>query len=99
MLKPPTYQLHLSTRITPSTPSRKHPSFLVNKFYDHVQVLDDLRIRSQVVRNCGHGFSKRLNPAGVYNFNHTYQPTLNANVLALAKECRQRVVDHDLYLG
>ena len=33
-----------------------------------VQVFYDLFVYSQVVHNCGHGFSKRLNPAGVYCF-------------------------------
>jgi hypothetical protein len=59
--------------------------------YDH-------RICSQVIHNRGHGFSKRLNPIGVHNFAHTCQPTLNANILAISLESRQRVVDHDLYL-
>ena len=31
-------------------------------------------IRSQVVHNRGHGFSKRFNPAGVYYFTHWYRP-------------------------
>ena len=48
-------------RITPSTPGegiRKHTLFA--KFYDQVKVLYDLHVRSQVVRNRGHGFSKRF---------------------------------------
>ena len=28
-------------------------------------------------------FRKDYNPAGVHNFTHTYQPTLNAKLLAL----------------
>ena len=71
-------------RITPSTPEegiRKHTLFA--KFYDQVKVVYDHRIHSQVVRNRGHGFSKRFNPAGVHNFTHMYQPTINAKLLAL----------------
>ena len=48
-----------------------------------VNVIYDLRIWSPSVHNREHGFSKRFNPAGVYNFTHTYQPTLNAKLLAL----------------
>ena len=38
--------------------------------------------RSQGVHNRGHGFPKIFNPAGVHNFTHTCQPTLNANVIS-----------------
>ena len=34
----------------------------------------DLTFTSQVVHNRGHGFSKRFNPAGVYNVCHAYRP-------------------------
>ena len=39
-----------------------------------VHVIYDLIVYSQVVLNRGHGFSKRLNPAGVYRFYHRYHP-------------------------
>src|SRR5664279_3064070 len=45
-------------------------------------------MRHQVVHNRGHGFSKRFNPAGVYNFKryvpegYTTLPTRTARLLA-----------------
>ena len=53
----------------------------------------------QVVHNCEHGFSKRFNPTGVYNFTHTRRPSLNATRFSSPlMASRQRVVDQDLYL-
>src|SRR5664279_421057 len=40
-------------------------------------------MRHQVVHNRGHGFSKRFNPAGVYNFTHTYRPAPCLNISTL----------------
>ena len=53
-------------------------AFLSGTFSTQVLIIPfklfyDLIVLSQVVRNRGHGFSKRFNPAGVYNVCHAYR--------------------------